>query len=196
LSLGLISILLHTLIAGCCDQCDNLLEKETDEMSDKKTIEYDYQSSISYLGIIMTVCCLMGGFAFTGIIAFLTAGDPSTLLSQIILFSLFMGMNLLVGAVFNLMNIGILVSMQSKKPIIPIGYPTELSRITAFMTVGNWAITFSVPLMFLSKNLVMLFVLSTMIAVSFFIWGYLRNFKPILEEARRKRNLQSASQHN
>jgi hypothetical protein len=125
----------------------------------------------------------MGGFAFTGIIAFLTAGDPSTLLSQIILFSLFMGMNLLVGAVFNLMNIGILVSMQSKKPIIPIGYPTELSRITAFMTVGNWAITFSVPLMFLSKNLVMLFVLSIIITVFFFVWGYLGSRKKVYQPA-------------
>jgi hypothetical protein len=143
----------------------------------------------------MTICCLMDGFAFTGIIAFLTSGDSSTLLSQVILFILFMGMNLLLGALFFLLKINILVSMQSYKPIVP-NYPSQWRIINTFMTVGNWGITFSVPLMFLSKNLIMLFVLSTMIAVSFFIWGYLRNFKPILEEARRKRNLQSASQHN
>ena len=128
----------------------------------------------------MTICCLMDGFAFTGIITFLTYGDPSTLLSQVILFVLFMGMNLLLGALFFLLKINILVSRQSQKPIIP-NYPTEWRTINKFMTVGNWGITFTVPLMFLSKNLIILFVLSTIIMVFFFIWGYLRNFKPIVE---------------
>ena len=157
--------------------------------SDEKTIEYDYQSSISYIGIIMTICCLMNGFAFTGIIAFLTVGDPSTLLSQGILFILFMGMNFLLGTVFFLLKINVLVSMQSQKPIIPI-YPTEWPAINTFLTVGNWIIVFAVPLMFLSKDLIILFVLSMIILVFFFIWGYLRNFKPIFQELRRKGLLQ------
>ena len=156
--------------------------------SDEKTIEYDYQSSISYLGIIMTVCALIGGFAFTGIIAFLMSGDLSTLLSQVILFILFEIQGMFIGAMFILNNINNLVSMQSQKQIIPI-YPTEWRTINTLMTVGSWGIQFAVPLMFLFKNLIILSVLSMIMTVFWYIVGS-RGWKPVEGELRRKGILQ------
>lgn len=157
----------------------------TPKPSDEKTKEYDYQSSISFLGIIITICVLLGGFAFTGIIAFLTSGDPSTPLSQVILFILYMCMSFFIGAVFVLNNINNLVSMRSPKPIIPV-YPTEWRTINTLMTVGSYGIQFAVPLMFLSENLIILFVSSIILTVFWFIIGYLRSWKPVEKELRRK----------
>lgn len=153
--------------------------------SDEKTIKYDFQSSISFLGILTTICCLLGGFAFTGIIAFLAFDDASTLLSQVILFALFIVMGMFLGAVFTLNNINNLVSMQSQTPIIPI-YPTEWRTINILMAVGSWGIQFVVPLMFLSKNLIVLFVLSMIVTTFWLIIGYLGSWKPIERELRRK----------
>ena len=152
--------------------------------SDEKTIEYDHQSSTSFLGILTTICCLLGGFAFTGIIAFLTSGDPSALLSQVILFTLFMGMGFFIGSVFILNNLNNLVALQSQKPIIPI-YPTEWRTINTLVMVGSWCIQFAVPLMFLLNNLIILSVLSMILTVLWFILGT-RNWKPVEKELRRK----------
>ena len=154
-------------------------------MSDEKVIEYDYGSVISFLGNLQSICVLLGGFAFTGITIVLTLGDPITPLSQIILFIMYMGMGMFLGAVYELNNINNLVSMQSPKPIIPI-YPARWRTINTLMSVGGFAIQFSVNLMFLLKNLIPLFVLSLGITVFWFIWGYLRGWKPVEKELRRK----------
>lgn len=154
-------------------------------MSDEKVIEYDYGSVISFLGNLQSICVLFGGFAFTGITIVLTLGDPSTPLAQIILFVMYMGMGMFIGAVYELNNISNLVSMQSPKPIIPI-YPARWRRINLLMSVAGFAIQFSINLMFLLKNLIELFVLSTCITAFWFIWGYLRGWKPVEKKLRKK----------
>lgn len=65
---------------------DNLFNRKSltlfggEEMSDEKEVEYDYGSSISFIGNLQTICVLLGGFAFTGITIVLTLGDPVSLL--------------------------------------------------------------------------------------------------------------------
>lgn len=154
-------------------------------MSDKKTIEYDHQSSLSFNGNLQTMCTLFGGFAFTGITIILTSGDLSAPLSQFILFMLYMAMGMFIGAVLELNNMNSLVSLHSPKPIIPL-YPERWRRINFFITVGNAAILISVALMFLLKNLQILFVLSIGVGVFWFIWNYFRGWKPVEEELRKK----------
>jgi len=117
-----------------------------------------------------------------------TLGEPSTLLSQIILFVLYNGMGMFVGAVFELNNMNNLISLQSPKQIIPI-YPVRWRTINILMTLGNFAIQLSITLMFLLKNLIPLFVLSTGIMIFWFLWGYLRSWKPIEKELRRRGTL-------
>ncbi len=154
-------------------------------MSDEKVIEYDYGSVISFLGNLQSICVLLGGFAFTGLTIVLTLGAPVTLLSQIILFIMYMGMGMLLGAVYQLNNINNLVAMQSPKPIIPI-YPSRWRTINILMSVGGFAIQFAINLMFLLKELIPLFVLSTGVTVFWFVWGYFRGWKPVEEKLRRK----------
>ena len=57
-------------------------------MSEETNIEYDYESSISFLGNLQTICSLFGGFAFTVITLIITLGEPTVPLLQAILFIL------------------------------------------------------------------------------------------------------------
>lgn len=154
-------------------------------MSEKTNIEYDYESSISFLGNLQTICSLFGGFAFTGITLIITLGEPAIPLLQVILFILYMSMGLFTGAVSEVNNIQNLVSLHSPKQIIPI-YPARWRTVNMLMTIGNFAIHFSITLMFLLKNLPILFVASLGITVFWFSWGYLRGWKPIEKELRRR----------
>ena len=154
-------------------------------MSDGNSIDYDYESSLSFVGNLQTMCVLFGGFAFTGITIILALGDPSTLLSQSILFMLYMAMGMFIAAVLELNNMNNLVSLHSPKPIIPI-YPERWRRINSFITVGNVAILFSVALMFLLKNLQILFLMSIGVGAFWFIWNYFRGWKPVEEQLRKK----------
>ena len=157
-------------------------------MSDEKNIEYDYQTTISFLGNLQSICVLMGGFAFTGITLIITLGEPFNSLSQIVLFIMYMGMGMFLGAMYELNNISNLVSMTSVKQIIPI-YPTRWRRTNLLMSIGGFTIQFSINLLFLLKNLIPLFVSSLCIAVFWIMWGYLRGWKPVEEKLRRKRIL-------
>ena len=154
-------------------------------MNTEKEVEHDYGSSISFLASIQQMCALFGGFAFSGITIVITLGDPSTLLAQIILFIMFMSMGLFMGAVYELNNMKNLVCLDSPKQIIPI-YPARWRRINTLMSIGGWAIQFSINLMFLLRNLIPLFILSIGITLFWFVWGYLRGWKPVEEELRRK----------
>ena len=147
-------------------------------MSEETSIEYDYESSISFLGNLQTICSLFGGFAFTGITLIITLGEPAIPLVQAILFILYMSMGMFTGAVSEVNNMSNLVSLDSRKQIIPI-YPARWRTVNILITVGNFAIHFSITLRFLLKNLPILFVVSLGMTVFWFIWGYLRGWKPL-----------------
>ena len=154
-------------------------------MSDEKDIEYDYGSSLSFIGSLQTICGLLGGFAFTGITIVLALGDPRLLLSQVVLFILSTAMGMFLAALFDLNALNNLVCLHSQKPIIPI-YPARWRRINIYMTLSGFSISMSVNLMFLLKNLIPLFTLSTSTSLIHFIWGYLKSWKPVEKELRRK----------
>jgi hypothetical protein len=155
------------------------------ELSDEKNIEYDYQSTISLVGILITVCFVFAGFAFTGIILFVTSAEPSTLLSQVILFILYISMALPVWAGLMLHLINLEIAMESHKPIIPI-FPNQWPIINAFVIFSIWAIAAAVTLTFLLRNLVILFVVSITaemvggIFVTVFYW------RPVAQKMRKR----------
>jgi hypothetical protein len=162
---------------------------EKNEVFEQEKINYDYQSSISFIGIITTICSLFGGFAFTGIIAFLTSGDPTPILSQVTLFILYLTMSFFTNAVFSLNNLNNLVSMQSEKTIIPI-YPKIWRNILNYMAIGMTGLEIAVPLMFLSKNLVILFIVSITIMMIMLYKMVVRDWNPIEKELRKRGILQ------
>ena len=155
------------------------------ELSDEKIIEYDYQSTISFVGTLITIYSIFAGFAFTGIILFITSAEPITLLSQVILFILFVAMEALVVATWILHFINLRISIESPKPIIPI-YPTQWPTINTLSIFGVWAITIAISLTFLLRHLVILFVLTIIadlaggIILTVFYW------RPVAQEMRKK----------
>jgi hypothetical protein len=155
------------------------------ELSDEKNIEYAYQSTIALVGVLITVCFVLAGFAFTGIILFVTSAEPLTLLSQVILFILFLSMEATVFAGLMLHWINLEIAMESPKPIIPI-FPNQWPTINAFLIFSVWAIGAVVTLTFLLRNLVILFVVSITAEV---VGGIIMNvfyWRPVAQKMRKK----------
>lgn len=156
-------------------------------MSKKKSIEYDHKSSISFLGTMQTICGLMAGFAFTGMIVALTGmGTPSTLISQFVLAILFSAMTIFLIALFELHLLNLLISTHSPKQIIPL-YPDRNRRIQNLLIAGVFLVTFSISVMFLLRNLIMLFILSICATILGYIWFYFNRWKPIIEKLKSKK---------
>ncbi len=147
-------------------------------MRKKKTIEYDHKSSISFLGTMQTICSLMAGFAFTGMIVALTGiGYPSTLISQFVLAILFSAMTIFLIALVELHFLNLLVSIRSPKQIVPL-YPNRNRRIESLLFVGIFLVTFSISVMFVLRNLIMLFIFSICATILGYVWFYFKLWKP------------------
>jgi len=150
-------------------------------MSGEKAVEYDYGSCIAFVIGLELACGLMAGFAFTGTVVVLTSlGDPSTFLSQLSLVIMYFAVIIFLSALFELHFLNITVSIQSPKPIIPRSGPlagwTVLNRN---MFIGSFLVTASIPVMFLLRNLVLLFALSMSAAVLGNVRFYFRRWIPI-----------------
>ncbi len=151
-------------------------------MKDKKTIEYDYRGGISYTSSLMNVCALMAGFTFTGIIVVLTSlGDSGALFSQIALAILVVTLGFLFNALWELQYIITLACIHSPKPIIF----RDLARwrsIQMYLWLSGFFLMISIPVMFLLKNLTILFIFS----LGFLVLGSIRNYfyrwKPVEKE--------------
>jgi len=155
-------------------------------MSNEKTIEYDYGSSISFVSSIETICGLMGGFVFSGIIVILTTlEDPSILLSQIALFILSQAMGMFTMAIWELHYLNILVCAKSPQPIIP-NYPARWRIINTYITAGSFLEMISIQLMFLLKDLTILFVLSSCSSVFGFIMMFHKRRKLVKTRSNEK----------
>jgi len=154
-------------------------------MSEEKAVEYDHTSSVSLIIGLQTACGLMAGFAFTGTVVVLTGlGDPSALLSQIALAILYIAMIVFLGALFQLHLLNVATCMHSPKLIIPI-FPGSLPRwriINRYMLVGSFLVTISIPVMFLLKNLTVLFVLAMCLAILLNVRFYFRSWLPVKKE--------------
>ncbi len=161
------------------------MERWGEEMSEEKAVEYDHTSSVSFVNGLQTACGLMAGFAFTGILVVLTGlGDPSALLSQIALAILDLGMIMFLRALFELHLLNVVTCMRSPKPIIPI-FPESLPRwriINRYLLVGSFLVTISIPVMFLLKNLTVLFVLALCLAILGNVLFYFRSWLPVKKE--------------
>jgi hypothetical protein len=155
------------------------------ELSDKKIIEYDYQSAISLIGILITICFLFAGFAFTVIILFITSAEPITLLSQVIFFILFVAIVAFICAAYLLHFMNLHISMESPKPIIPI-CPTLWPTINALLFYGSWGTLTAIALTFLLRNLVILFVVSIIAEMVGTISMIVFYFLPALQKMRKK----------
>ena len=148
-------------------------------MGDKKNLEYDYESSISFHGNLMMVCGILAGFAFTGTVVILTrTGDPSALLSQVVLGILFLVMNSFIGALWSLQYMNILTCVSSPKKIIGID-PARWKLFTTFMRVGGILLMISIAVMFLLYDLVLLFVFAISFTVLGNLWDYFYRWKDV-----------------
>jgi len=153
-----------------------------DEMSNEKVIEYDHGSSLSFVNSLETICGLMSGFVFAGTTVIIgTFTGPPTLLSQVILFILSQTMGMLMMALWELHYINILVCLQSPKLIIP-DYPERWRVVNTLITVTSFLMMFSINLLFLLKDLTLLFALSTCISVFAFALMNFRRWKPVREK--------------
>jgi len=159
-------------------------------MSDEKVIEYDHGSSLSFVNSLETMCGLMSGFVFAGITVIIgTFTEPPTLISQVILFILSQVMGMFIMALWELHYMNILVCLQSPKLIIP-NYPDRWRIVNTLIGAGSFLEMFSINLMFLLKDLKLLFALSTCTALFGFAFMNLRRWKHLKEkiDERRKRN--------
>ena len=150
----------------------NNYAKGCKKLSEKKPIEYDYSGSLSYSGSLMNICALMAGFTFTGIMVVLTSlGDSSALFSQIALAILVVALASFFTALFELQYVGILTSIRSPKLII---YRDEARWQTIRMTtwLGVFLLNMSIAVMFLLKNLIILFIFT----LAFLMLGSIRNY--------------------
>jgi len=151
-------------------------------MSNEKVIEYDHGSSLSFVNSLETICGLMSGFVFAGTTVIIgTFTGPHTLLSQVILFILSQTMGMLMMALWELHYINILVCLQSPKLIIP-DYPERWRVVNTLITVTSFLMMFSMNLLFLLKDLTLLFALSTCISVFAFALMNFRRWKPVREK--------------
>jgi len=150
-------------------------------MSGEKAVEYDYGSCIAFVTGLELACGLMAGFAFTGTVVVLTSlGDPSTFLSQLSLAIMYFAMTMFLQALFELHFLNITTSVQSPKPIIPRSGPLAgWTAINRNMFVGSFLVMASIPVMFLLKNLVILFALSICFAVLGNLLFYFRSWIPV-----------------
>ena len=145
-------------------------------------IEYDHKSSVSFVIGLQTVCGLLAGFAFTGILVILTRlGEPSALLSQIVLVSLNFAMDFFLMALFELHLLNILTSLNSPKAIVPIN-PHRWRIINRYIFFGSFLLLASIPVLFLFKNLILLFVLSICWATLGYVWFYFYRWKPVYQK--------------
>ena len=151
-------------------------------MSEKKPIEYDYGGSISYSGSLMNICALLAGFTFTGIMVVLTSlGDSSALFSQIALAILVVALTSFFAALFELQYLTTLTCIHSPKPIIP----RDLARwrtIRIALWLGQLLLIMSITVMFLLKNLIILFIFSLVVLVLGSISSYFYRWKPVEKE--------------
>ena len=151
-------------------------------MSEKKPIEYDYGGSLSYSGSLKNICALLAGFTFTGIMVVLTSlGDPSALFSQITLAILVVALGSFIIALWELQDITTLTCIHSPKPII---YRDEARWQTILMTVwlGGFFLMMSIAVMFLLKNLIILFIFALAVLVLGSIRNYFYRWKPVTKE--------------
>ena len=130
----------------------------------------------------MNICALLAGFTFTGIMVILTSiGDPSVLFSQITLAILVTALGSFFTALFEIQYITILTSIRSPKWII---YRDETRWRTFRMTLwlGGFFLMMSIAVMFLLKDLIILFVFSLIVLVLGTIRNYFYRWKPITED--------------
>ena len=148
----------------------------------KKPIEYDYESSISYTSSLMNICALLAGFTFTGIMVVLTSlGDPSTLFSQIALAILVVALGSFIIALWELQDITTLTCIHSPKPII-YREAARWRSIIMILWLSTVLLTMSIAVMFLLKNLIILFVFSLIVMAAGNIWSYFYSWKPVKKE--------------
>ena len=150
-------------------------------MSEKKPIEYDYGSSLSYSGSLMNICALLAGFTFTGIMVVLTSLDSSALFSQIALAILVVALASFSTALFELQYITTLTCIHTPKSII---YRDEARwrTIRIALWLGQPLLMMSISVMFLLKNLIILFIFSLVVLVLGSISSYFYRWKPITKE--------------
>jgi hypothetical protein len=151
-------------------------------MSDEKSIKYDYETGISYYGNIQSFAATMMGFAFTATVLVLTGiGDPNTFLSQAVLFVLFCTTFICLITVVEMIQVQMKHCIHSPKPIIPI-YPTRNRFITNLLSVSGVVFITSIPVMFLLRNLIQLFVLAICVdGIVSFLYRFYR-WKPMAKE--------------
>jgi len=153
-------------------------------MSDEKPIEYNHESSLSFINSLESICALMAGFVFTGTTVVLASlAEPITLLTQVVLFILSVAMVVFSFSVWELHLVNILTCLQSPKPIVP-NCPERWRVINTLIIIGSFLELFSVNLLFLLKDLRELFVLSMcfdvpIFALRFYRW---RSVKAKLDE--------------
>lgn len=129
----------------------------------------------------MNICALLAGFTFTGTMVVLTSLDSSALFSQIVLAILVVALASFFTALFELQYVAILTSIRSPKPII---YRDEIRWRTIRMTLwlGGFLLMLSIPVMFLVKNLIILFIFSLAVLVLGSIRNYFYRYKPVNKE--------------
>ena len=151
-------------------------------MSNKKPIEYDYGGSIEYNGNLMNICALLAGFTFTGIMVVLTSlGDPTALFSQIALAILVVALGSFIIALWGLQDITTLTCIQSPKPILYRDV-VRWRIINTTLWLSTVLLTMSISVMFLLKNLIILFIFSIIVMASGNIWSYFSLYKPVKKE--------------
>ena len=151
-------------------------------MSDEKAIKYDYETGISYYGNIQSFAATMMGFAFTATVLVLTEiGDPQALLSQTVVFILFCTTFICLITVVEMIQVQMKHCIHSPKPIIPI-YPARNRFITNLLSVSGVVFITSIPVMFLLRNLVPLFVLTICIDGVVSLWYRFYRWKPMAQE--------------
>ena len=130
----------------------------------------------------MNICALFAGFTFTGIMVILTSiGDSSVLFSQIALAILVVALGSFFTALFEIQYITILTSIRSPKPII---YRDEARWRTIRIAIwlGQLLLMMSITVMFLLKNLIILFMFSLVVLVLGSISSYFYRWKPVEKE--------------
>ncbi|WP_455369679.1 hypothetical protein [[Eubacterium] cellulosolvens] len=151
-------------------------------MSNKKPIDYDYGGSISYSGSLMNICALLAGFTFTGIMVVLTSlGNPGALFSQITLAILVVALGSFIIALWELQDIITLTCIHSPKPII-YRDAARWRIIGMTLWLSTILLTMSITVMFLLKNLIILFIFSLIVMAAGNIWSYFNSYKPTKKE--------------
>ena len=152
------------------------------EMINEKTIQYDYETGISYYGNIQSFAATMMGFAFTATVLVLTGiGDPNAFLSQAVLFVLFCTTFICLITVVEMIQVQMKHCIHAPKQIIPI-YPTRNRFITNLLSVSGVVFITSIPVMFLLRNLIALFVLTMCVNGVVSLWYRFYRWKPMAKE--------------